>query len=120
MVNPFTKHSNSVGETYLQHFLIACIYSSKLALASLCCLIHSIFPFLFQSTASQIAKSVFMDVEKRKSNHATTFKKKISTLKKIISYIKKNRVTLNMGSVIRINCLIDDLDDDYFMNKYKR
>ena len=41
----FTEHPNSVGETYLQHCLVAAKVSLKLSVASLAQLVHAIFPF---------------------------------------------------------------------------
>ena len=50
--NPFTKHPHSVGETYLEHFLIAVGVARQLLLAALAALIHALLPFLFPTTAS--------------------------------------------------------------------
>ena len=41
----FTEHPNSVGETYLEHCLVAAKVSLKLSVASLAQLVHAIFPF---------------------------------------------------------------------------
>ena len=41
----FTEHPNSVGETYIQHSVVATSLSLKLSMASLAQLAHAIFPF---------------------------------------------------------------------------
>ena len=56
--NPFTKHPKSVGETYLQHMWCALKFSVKLYYLSYIALIHSIFPFLFEYTASRGVKDL--------------------------------------------------------------
>ena len=52
MVEKFTKHPSSVGETYLQHLGKATTFSYKLFSLSVCCFIHGVFPFMFETTAS--------------------------------------------------------------------
>ena len=51
----FTKHPDSLGESYLKHFIIAVFFSISLLFAGVVCMIHAIFPFLFEDTASSIA-----------------------------------------------------------------
>jgi len=41
----FTEHPNSIGETYLEHSLVATKLSLRLSMASLAQLVHAIFPF---------------------------------------------------------------------------
>jgi hypothetical protein len=41
----FTEHPNSVGETYLQHYLVAVKLSLRLSMASLAQLVHAVLPF---------------------------------------------------------------------------
>lgn len=54
MTNPFTTHPKLVNETYVEHFSRANKFSFALLRAATACFIHSIFPFLFQCTASRI------------------------------------------------------------------
>ena len=58
MYNLFTKHPNSVDETYLEHMWCACKFFIKLQLLSFAALIHSVFPFLFEFTASNGVKEL--------------------------------------------------------------
>lgn len=66
MTNIFTKHPQSVGETYLIHGFKAIGYGLMMLAATLCCLVHAVFPFVFQSTASNIARRVCQDVDQRR------------------------------------------------------
>lgn len=50
----FTEHPKSVGETYFQHMAAAATFGVRMFTGALCCLLHAIFPFLFERTASQI------------------------------------------------------------------
>ena len=58
MYNPFTKHPNSVGESYFEHMRCALRFHFTLLRLSLCVLIHSIFPFLCVTTASDGIKKL--------------------------------------------------------------
>ena len=48
----FTEHPHSVNETYVEHMFCACKFGIKLLYYSIVVLIHSVFPFLFKTTAS--------------------------------------------------------------------
>ena len=52
MKNIFTEHPHRVGETYFQHLRFALIFGMQMIMGGLACLIHAIFPFLFQKTGS--------------------------------------------------------------------
>lgn len=54
MKNIFTEHPHSIGETYFQHIKFAGIFGIKMLMGGLACIIHSIFPFLFENTGSQV------------------------------------------------------------------
>lgn len=65
MTNPFTQHPHSVGETYLQHMYFAQRFGFKLIFGGIAAIIHSIFPFVFQKTASSTAIYSIIDFSKR-------------------------------------------------------
>ena len=44
--NPFTKHPNSVGETWWQHFKFSTEIGIRLYLSGLYFLLHATFPFI--------------------------------------------------------------------------
>ena len=53
MKNIFTDHPQSVGESYLEHFIFALSTGVKLILWGLIAIIHAIFPFTFKTFVSQ-------------------------------------------------------------------
>ena len=68
MNNPFTKHPHSVGETYLEHMIIAFNTAMKIQLVVLIILIHAIFPFLFEQTGGDEIEKINNDLQNRRSN----------------------------------------------------
>ena len=58
MYNPFTKHPNEVGETYLEHMRCALTFHCTLIKLALCAFTHAIFPFWFETTASDGIKEL--------------------------------------------------------------
>ena len=50
----FTAHPASVDETYWEHLGVALSFAWTLLAASLACLIHAVFPFLFVATGSSM------------------------------------------------------------------
>ena len=48
----FTRHPASVGETYGEHLGQAARFGAALIVAGLACLVHAVFPFLFERTGS--------------------------------------------------------------------
>jgi hypothetical protein len=62
----FTEHPNSVNETYFQHMRCAHGFHCTLLRLSLCALIHSIFPFWFETTASDGIKKLNDVMQRRR------------------------------------------------------
>ena len=52
-LDAFTRHPAAVGETYGEHLAFASGVGSRLVLAGIACLLHGIFPFLFERTGSR-------------------------------------------------------------------
>ena len=50
----FTKHPRSVGETYIEHFVVATRLSFKLSIASMMQLMHAFFPFVAPPLGSDV------------------------------------------------------------------
>jgi hypothetical protein len=46
VINKFTEHPKSVGETYFTHFKIAFCVAKRLLFASMCQALHAILPFI--------------------------------------------------------------------------
>jgi len=62
------SHLKEVNENYFKHMFEAMLISFILIISSVTCLIHSLLPFLFKSTASNNIKNILKRVEKRKNN----------------------------------------------------
>ena len=58
MYNPFTDHPSKVDETYLEHMWCAFKFFYTLLGLSIAALVHAVFPFLFQTTASNGVKKL--------------------------------------------------------------
>lgn len=43
-----------MGESYGEHFIAAGTFAASMALGTIACLIHAVFPFLFVKTGSRI------------------------------------------------------------------
>ena len=67
MYNPFTKHPKEVNETYLEHMWCAVKFYCKLTILSYAAIIHAIFPFLCETTASDCIKELNDCMQKRKN-----------------------------------------------------
>lgn len=59
MINLFTKHPRSVGETYFQHLLMASGFAAGMAVATFVCLVHAILPFMFEKTGSKMIAELY-------------------------------------------------------------
>ena len=55
----FTEHPASVGETYAEHFMMASSFGIPMMAAGFACLLHGIFPFLFEKTGSNLVKKLY-------------------------------------------------------------
>lgn len=56
--NMFTRHPAESGETYSGHLRFASGVGFQLILAGLAALVHAVFPFLCQTTASRLLARV--------------------------------------------------------------
>ena len=62
----FTQHPKSNGETYFEHMRCAAYYGFRMVMSGLAAIVHSILPFIFETAASDCAKMVNKEVERRK------------------------------------------------------
>jgi len=53
LLRQFTRHPATVGETYSEHFAFATGVGGRMVIAGLACMVHGIFPFLFERTGSR-------------------------------------------------------------------
>ncbi|MEO0441232.1 MAG: DUF6356 family protein [Pseudomonadota bacterium] len=54
----FTEHPRTVGETYSEHFVMASSFGVPMILAGFACLLHGIFPFMFERTGSNLVRKL--------------------------------------------------------------
>ena len=52
MLDAFNRHPSSVGESYGEHLAQASGFGVTMITAGAACLVHAIFPFWFEKTAS--------------------------------------------------------------------
>jgi hypothetical protein len=64
----FTRHPESVGETYFEHFAYASGVAAKTAKISVIIALHAIFPFTCETTASDMIKEINKEMQKRKED----------------------------------------------------
>lgn len=55
----FIEHPATVGETYSQHFCSACRFALAMSVGVIVCLVHAVFPFLFEKTGSRIITRLY-------------------------------------------------------------
>lgn len=53
MLKAFTRHPETVGETYFEHLGSAWGFASTMAVGAMACLLHGLFPFAFQTSGSR-------------------------------------------------------------------
>ena len=62
LINLFTAHPRSVGETYCEHFLAAARLSTRLSIACSSQLVHAVFPFVSPPFGSDVKSlALFLD-----------------------------------------------------------
>ncbi|OGT35355.1 MAG: hypothetical protein A3F11_01790 [Gammaproteobacteria bacterium RIFCSPHIGHO2_12_FULL_37_14] len=67
MKNMFTEHLHSIGETYFQHFKFALKFGICMLIGGMACIIHAIFPFLFENLGSDYLLKMTTDFVNRLS-----------------------------------------------------
>ncbi len=61
----FLDHPASVGESYAEHFGVATRFGAKMIGGGLACLVHGVFPSLFERTGSGTVKRLYSDMISR-------------------------------------------------------
>lgn len=69
----FTRHPNSVGESYFGHLGFAAWFGGWLALAAAAALVHAFLPFLCETTASRIVRRLYERTSRRGLPERTAF-----------------------------------------------
>lgn len=65
MLGAFNRHPTAIGESYAQHLAQAAAFGATMIVAGLACLIHAIFPFWFEKTASDCIKRLHAKMSAR-------------------------------------------------------
>lgn len=65
----FTDHPASVGETYGQHFVVACSFGGAMLGGGLACLLHAVFPFLCVRTGSSTIRRLHERMVVNRATH---------------------------------------------------
>ena len=65
----FIEHPASVDETYLQHFISALSFGTKMVVAGIACMVHGLLPALFVTRGSDTVCALHerMVVKRRKN-----------------------------------------------------
>jgi hypothetical protein len=53
VVELFTEHPATVGETYGEHFRVATSFATAMLVGGIACLFHAVFPFVCVTTGSR-------------------------------------------------------------------
>ena len=72
MLKAFTQHPEAVGETYFEHLGQASSFAGSMAMGAVCCFLHGLFPFAFQTSGSRRIR----DLHERMVTHRTAPKAK--------------------------------------------
>ncbi|RAK64870.1 putative sulfate exporter family transporter [Phenylobacterium kunshanense] len=68
MLKAFTRHPETVGESYFEHLCSAWGFAATMALGALACALHGLFPFAFQTSGSRRIR----ELHQRMVTHRTT------------------------------------------------
>jgi hypothetical protein len=69
LIDLFTRHPGTVGETYLQHMAVALWYAVRMFGAGLAALVHAVMPFAFETTASRTIRELHDNMAARFGRH---------------------------------------------------
>ncbi len=65
ILTAFVRHPESVGENYAEHAAFAGRFGGQLLLAGLAALVHAVFPFAFEKTASNMVMKLHGKIANR-------------------------------------------------------
>ena len=81
MIELFTEHPATVGETYWQHLRFAARSGSAMVAAGSACLVHALLPFLFMSTASRTVRTLSERMERRQLRAGASFPRAVAAVR---------------------------------------
>jgi Family of unknown function (DUF6356) len=56
----FLAHPRSMGESYLDHLLVATGFGIAMIVGGIACMVHGVFPTLFTTTGSQTVRALYL------------------------------------------------------------
>ena len=59
MLDRFTTHPASVGETYVEHLAMALSFAARMFVAAAVCTVHAFLPFMFEKTGSDMIADLY-------------------------------------------------------------
>lgn len=62
----FAEHPASVGETYREHLIAACVFAARLLGSGLACLVHAFVPAVYPHTASDTVTVLHRELRARR------------------------------------------------------
>ena len=63
--NPFTRHPDSVGESYLEHMWQAGAFGMRMLALAIVSFVHAVLPFVFEDTASRAIADLHKKLSRR-------------------------------------------------------
>ena len=75
MLDAFNRHPSSVGESYGEHLAQASGFGVTMITAGAACLVHAIFPFWFEKTASLCVQRLHAQMSARSRAAETASRK---------------------------------------------
>ncbi|HET6972044.1 MAG TPA: DUF6356 family protein [Phenylobacterium sp.] len=60
MFKAFTQHPATVGESYFEHMGVAFRFAGTLAVGAVCCALHGLLPFAFQTSGSRRVRELYV------------------------------------------------------------
>lgn len=67
-MDAFVRHPHAVGETYAGHLRTAAGFGLTMIATGLACLVHAIFPFWFERTASACVQRLAAHMAQRRTS----------------------------------------------------
>lgn len=68
MATVLTRHLRNVGETYTEHLRMASGFGLRMIATGLACLVHGIFPFLFERTGSNMVRRLHNEMVRKRAD----------------------------------------------------
>ena len=63
-----TRHLRDIGETYGEHFIAATGFGLRMTMTGIACMVHGIFPFLFERTGSEMVRRLHTEMVTKRAD----------------------------------------------------